>query len=166
MASNMHMKITGPDVPGESTDAGHTNEIELLSFSHGVSRNIGPRTTAGSGATGHSNHGDMSIMKVIDKATPEIQKYICGGQQFGEIKITVDKTNAQGTVIPYMVYTLSNVIISSSQISGGSGGDLAVESVSLNYDKIKWEYTATNPADGSAAGTVPFTWDVGKNAVG
>jgi len=166
MASNIHMKITGPDVAGESTDAGHANEIELMSFSHGVSRATGPRTTAGSASTGHSNHADMTIMKYIDKATPELQKAICGGQQFSEIKIVVDKTNATGTVIPYLIYTLSNVIVSTSQLSGSEGGQLAVESVSLNYDKIKWEYTATNPTDGAAAGTVPFTWDVGKNAVG
>jgi type VI secretion system secreted protein Hcp len=165
MASNMHMKITGPDIKGESTDAGHVDEIELLSFSHGVSRSIGPRSTAGSGATGHSNHQDVSIAKWIDKSTPEIQKFLCGGQQFGEVTITIDKTNAQGTVIPYMKYILSNVIISSAQIGGGSGGDLATETVSLNYDKIKWEYTATNAADGAAAGAVPFTWDVSKNAV-
>jgi len=166
MASNIHMKITGPDVAGESTDAGHTGEIELMSFGHGVSRSTGPRTTAGSASTGHSNHADVTIMKYIDKATPELQKAICGGQQFSEIKIVVDKTNATGTVIPYLIYTLSNVIVSSSQLSGSEGGQLAVEAVSLNYDKIKWEYTATNPTDGAAAGTVPFTWDVGKNAVG
>ncbi len=166
MPSNIHMKITGPALAGESTDAGHSGELELVGFSHGVSRNVGPRSTAGSASTGHSNHNDVSIMKYVDKATPELQKAICGGQQFGEIKITVDKTNATGAIIPYLVYTLSNVIITSSSVSGNEGGQLAMENVTLNYDKIKWEYTATNPTDGAAAGTVPFTWDVGKNAVG
>ena len=166
MASNIHMKITGPAVAGESTDAGHTGELEILSLSHGVSRPVGPRTTAGSASTGHSNHQDVTVTKYVDKATPEIQKAICGGQQFAEITIVVDKTNAQGTVIPYLKYTLSNVIVTSSSLGGSDQGGLAVETVMLNYDKIKWEYTATNTTDGAAAGTVPFTWDVSKNAVG
>ena len=74
MSSNIHLKITGPDIAGESTDAGHTGEIELTSFNHGVSRAVGPRTTAGSASVGNSSHNDVSVSKYIDKATPELAK--------------------------------------------------------------------------------------------
>jgi type VI secretion system secreted protein Hcp len=162
----IHMKITGPDIAGESTDAGHAGEIELSSFAHAVSRTIGPRTTAGSASVGNSHHGDLMITKVIDKATPEIQKSICGGQQHKEVKIVVEKTNSvNGTLIPYMVYTLSDVIFSTSSIGGADGGGLPTESIGINYAKIKWEYTPTDPSTGDAQGVVPFAWDVSKNQV-
>jgi type VI secretion system secreted protein Hcp len=135
MASNIHLKITGPALAGESTDANHTGEIELITFAHGVQRGTGPRTTAGSGATGHSNHSDLSFVKYVDKATPELQKAICGGQQFAEMKIVVEKTNATGR--SFIVHTLQRDHLDGSApvFKWTRHGRTA------NYDKIKWEYT-------------------------
>jgi len=165
MSSNIHMKITGPPIAGESTDAGHAGEIELSSFQHHVSRQVGPRTTAGSPSVGNSSHGEVVITKLIDKATPEFAKSICGGQQHAEIKIVFEKTNAAGALIPYMVYTLTAVIITSSSLSGADGGGMPMESATLNYATIKWEYTPTDPNTGDAQGVLPFGWDVSQNKV-
>jgi len=166
MASAMFLKITGPDVKGESTDSAHKDEIELMSISHGVSMQVGPRSTAGSATTEKSTHADLTVMKAVDKATPEIQKGICQGAHYNQAVIQINKADGKGGLIPYLTYTLNDVVISSSSIGAADGGGLATESLSLNYSKIKWEYVPTNPADGTAMGTVPFTWDVGKNTVG
>jgi type VI secretion system secreted protein Hcp len=50
----------------------------------------------------------------------------------------------------------------SSVSVGGGGGDKPVESVSLNYASIKWDYTAQKE-DGGKAGVVSGSWDVGAN---
>ncbi len=165
MSSNIHMKISGPPIEGESTDAGHAGEVELLAVAHNVSRQVGPRTTAGSASVGNSSHGEISVTKLIDKATPNFAKSICGGQQHAEVKIVFEKTNAQGALIPYMVYTLTAVIITSQALSGADGGGMPTESLSLNYATIKWEYTPTDSATGDAQGVVPFGWSVAENKV-
>jgi type VI secretion system secreted protein Hcp len=165
MSSNIHMKISGPPIAGESTDAGHAGEVELTSFQHSVSRQVGPRTTAGSPSVGNSSHSEVVVTKLIDKATPELAKSICGGQQHAEVKVVFEKTNAAGVLIPYLVYTLTGVIITQASLSGADGGGMPMESVGLNYATIKWEYTPTDPNTGDAQGVLPFGWDVSQNKV-
>jgi len=164
MASAVFLKITTPDVAGESTDDKHPGEIELLSFGHGLTMAMGPRSTAGSATIQKASHQDISLMKYVDKSTPELQKGICLGTHYGQAVISINKTDGAGGMIPYLVYTLNDVVISSSQVSG-DGQSLPIESVTLNYGKVKWEYAPTNQ-DGTASGTVPFTWDVEKNIKG
>jgi type VI secretion system secreted protein Hcp len=165
MASAMFLKISSPNVEGESTDSKHSKEIELLSFSHGVGMTPGPRSTAGSATTEKSSHSDVSVVKQIDKSTPEIAKGICQGTHYGEMVISINKADGKGGMIEYMKYTLNDVLITSQHIGGADGGGLATESLSFNYGKIKWEYVPTD-ATNAAMGTVPFAWDVAKNAVG
>ena len=165
MASAMFLKISTPTVEGESTDSKHSKEIELLSFSHGVAMNVGPRSTAGSATTEKSSHQDISVSKQIDKSTPEIAKGICQGTHYGEMVISINKADGKGGMIEYLKYTLTDVLITSHSIGGADGGGLATESLTFNYGKIKWEYVPTDNTN-AAMGTVPFAWDVAKNAVG
>jgi len=157
----IYLKIK--EIPGEATDQAHKDEIELGSFSHGVSMAIGPRTTAGSGPIGTSSHGDISVSKVVDISTPKIMEAVCKGTTFPEAVITVSKAGGKGKDVIYLTYTMNNVIISNAQLSAADGAGLAQESLSLNYSKIKWEYNSTDPKDGSVKGTVPFTFDLEIN---
>jgi type VI secretion system secreted protein Hcp len=55
------------------------------------------------------------------------------------------------------------VIVSSYSPSGSQGGDKPVESVSLNFGKIKWEYTPLGH-DGKPGSKVgPMGWNAEKN---
>jgi type VI protein secretion system component Hcp len=65
--------------------------------------------------------------------------------------------------VPYLKITLSDVIVSSVQISGG--GEVPMESVTFNYGKIEWEYTKQNIKGGAAGGKSTGSWDLAKNAV-
>ena len=62
--------------------------------------------------------------------------------------------------MPFITYTLSNVVLSSVSVSGGGGKP--VETMSLNFTKIKWELT-TQKDDGSKEGTAASTWDMAAN---
>ena len=60
-----------------------------------------------------------------------------------------------------MTYTLANSLVSS--VSVGGSGDIPIETVTLNYSAINWEYksqlTELNQED-----TMPKGWDLAKNA--
>jgi type VI secretion system secreted protein Hcp len=69
--------------------------------------------------------------------------------------------NDDGKMLPFIVYTLDNVIISHLSVSGGSGGK-PVETMSLNFTKIKWEITAQK-LGGQKEGNVSSVWDMAMN---
>ena len=68
MATDIFAKIG--DIKGESADAKHKDEIEVLSFSWGVANSGSTGSGSGSGA-GKATFQDLSIVHGIDKATPD-----------------------------------------------------------------------------------------------
>ena len=73
MATDIFAKIG--DIKGESLDAKHKDEIEVLSFSWGVA-NSGSAAPGGGGGAGKATFQDLSIVHGIDKATPELLKRV------------------------------------------------------------------------------------------
>ena len=85
MATDIFAKIG--DIKGESADAKHTDEIEVLSFSWGVANS--PPTGSGSGSgAGKATFQDLSIVHGIDKATPELLKACATGLHIKDATIT------------------------------------------------------------------------------
>jgi type VI secretion system secreted protein Hcp len=65
--------------------------------------------------------------------------------------------------VEYLKINMEQVLISSVNLGGSHGGDdLTVESVTLNFAKIKVEYTEQKP-DGSAGPSTPKGWDIAAN---
>jgi type VI secretion system secreted protein Hcp len=161
MASTIFCKIEG--IKGESTDANHKDEFELMSFSHSVSQ---PRSatasTAGGGTAGRCNHTDLAIVKEMDSASPILNQTCCTGKHIPSIVITLRRADGDKSV-PYMVYKLTDVVLSSVQI-GGSSDSVPTESVTFNYAKIEWEYTKQSRKDGSGAGKTNGSWNLSTNA--
>jgi hypothetical protein len=60
MAVDFFLKLA--DIPGESVDSKHPNEITVMSFSWGASQTTSVSGTGGSGA-GKASLADLSIMK-------------------------------------------------------------------------------------------------------
>jgi type VI secretion system Hcp family effector len=162
MASTIFCKIDG--IKGESTDSNHKDEIELLSWSHGLTQ---PRSavasTAGGGTAGRCNHSDMSVMKEMDSASPILSQYCCTGKHIDSITMTLRRADGDKSV-PYMVIKLSDVVISSVSV-GGQTDAIPSETVTFNYAKIEWEYTKQNRKGGAGGGKTNGSWDLSKNAV-
>jgi type VI secretion system secreted protein Hcp len=153
------LKIDG--VEGESTAKGHEGEIEVLSWSWGVSNSGSSATGSGAGA-GKANFQDISITKVLDKSSPQLFLGTASGKQYATATLkAVADTNKDGKQ-DYYVIKLTNVLVSSFQQGGASGGDRPIESLSLNFAKIEIEYTPQK-ADGSLDATVKAGWDLSKN---
>lgn len=135
MAADYFLKIPGID--GESKADGHTNEIEVQSFSFGVSNSGRFDETGGGGGAGKSAFADLSFQSALGKAGPKLAKASATGEHLGSAVLSCRK--AGGQQYDYLKITLTGALVSSYSIGGG-GGDTPSESFSLNFAKVKYEY--------------------------
>ena len=156
-AVDYFLKIEGID--GESTDAKHKNEIDVLSWSWGES-NVGSGATTGGRGAGKVSMEDFVVTMEANKASPKLALSCASGEHIKSAKLTCRK--AGGEQQEYMTVTLSDVLISSYQ-HGGSGGDvIPIDQFSMNFGKIEWEYKPQKP-DGSLDSPIKTGWDVMQN---
>ena len=80
MAVDMFMKIDTID--GESKDKKHTKEIDVLSWSWGLS-NSGSAHTGGGAGAGKVNGQDLSFTKYVDSASPITSNVWCATKSAG-----------------------------------------------------------------------------------
>jgi type VI secretion system secreted protein Hcp len=149
-----------PPIDGTSTMDQYAKQIELLSFSHGVAMQITGDMSNAERTSGKPNHQDFTITKYLDQASPKLNEACCKGDNFKSIEVVVAR-NDKGVVLPLIKYTLKNVVLSSVSIGGG-GGDKPVETVTLNYNHITWDFT-TQKAEGAKEGHVDTKWDLTRN---
>ncbi len=157
MAVDMFLKIDGCD--GESADASHTDEIDVLAFSWGMTQS-GSAHIAGGGGSGKVNVQDMSITKYLDKASTVLMQKCCSGKHFPSAVLVCRK--AGDTPVEYFKVTMEEVLVTSVSEGGGGGEDKQTENISLNFAKVKVEYTP-QAADGSAEGASELGWNIMTN---
>src|SRR5712692_11221584 len=88
MAVDMFIKIG--DIKGESVDHAHKEEIDVLSWSWGLSQQ-GTMHQGGGGGAGKVNVQDLSFTKFVDKASPNLYKFCCSGKHYPEATLTMRK---------------------------------------------------------------------------
>jgi type VI secretion system secreted protein Hcp len=138
MAFDAFMKIDG--IPGESTDDKHRGEIDVLSFSFGVSN----PTQVGGGTAGGttSDVQDFSIVKFFDLASPKLFLAACAGQPISQAVFTA-RNGAGKNAAEFLKITMSHILVSNINPGGSAGGqtDRPTETVSFNFSKIEIQYT-------------------------
>jgi type VI secretion system secreted protein Hcp len=148
MASNILLKLT--NIEGESKDAhGHEKEIELLSFSWGMTQSATEQSAMGGGGVA-ANYQDLSCSKYADKSTPNLIMYSAKGTPISEAKLTVRK--AGDNPQDFYIYTMNQCIVSSVQLGGSGDAAQMVDSFSLNFAKIKIEYMVQTETGSVEAG--------------
>jgi type VI secretion system secreted protein Hcp len=145
-----------PAIPGTCTLDKFEKQIELLSFSHGVAMQITGDISNTERTSGKPHHQDFTVTKYLDQSSPRITQACCAGEAFKSVELTVGR-NENGTVLPLFKYTLKNVLLSSVSVGGGGGGK-PVETVTMNYNHITWDFKDT-PGQGNS----PRGWDLAKN---
>ncbi|RNW24086.1 Hcp family type VI secretion system effector [Citrobacter werkmanii] len=151
------------DIKGESQVDGFKDQIEIMSYSHNVAMQVTNDVSNTERTSGRAHVGEMSLTKFVDLSTPKLNEYCCSGKMIKEAVLTLCR-NDDGKMLPLIVYTLDNVVISHLSVSGGSGGK-PVETMSLNFTKIKWEITAQK-LGGQKEGNVSSVWDMAMNQKG
>jgi len=150
MAIDIFAKIG--DIKGESSDDKHKDEIEVLSFSWGVSN---PATGPG-GAGGHATFHDLAITHHVDKATPQLLQACATGQHLKEATITHRKAGKGQQ--EFLVIKMNDVIITGVSHAGNTEVT-ASESVTLAFAKVDLEYRPTK-SDGTLDAGVHFKFDL------
>ena len=161
LAFDCYLKIDG--IPGGSTDDKHKDWIEVLAFNHGISQS---GTVVGGPTSERCDHEDFSIVKTLDKATPNLFLACCNGQHIMEV--TLELCKAGGDRQKFMEYKFQDLIISSVKPSAGTMTSqvLPLEEVSFNYGKIRWNYMMIDPVTGRLLGNIETSWDLTANKGG
>ena len=158
MAVDMFLKLDG--VKGESVDSTHKGQIDILSWSWGMSQSGTMHLAAGGGA-GKVAIQDISVVKYVDRASPTIMKMCATGEHFKTAELIVRKAGGKKP-IEYIVIKLKAVMVTAVSTGGSGGEDRLTESITLNFAEFNYEYTPQK-GDGSADAKVPMGWKIAEN---
>ena len=159
MATDIFAKFG--DIKGESTDAKHKDEIEVLSFSWGVANSGGLEFGSG-GSEGKATFQGLTIVHNIDKATPKLLEACATGTHFKDATITHRKAGKGQQ--EFLIVKMNDVIIT-AVAHGGTTAQPASETVTLAFAKVDFEYKPQKP-DGSLDAGIHFKYDLKANKVG
>ena len=161
LAVDAFLKIDG--VKGESADAKHKDEIDVISWSFGET-NSGTTRTGGGGGAGRVNMKDFKFTMRTNIASPKLFQACASGEHIKEAKLTVRRSDQ--TQAEYLQIWLQDLVVSSFLNMGSSGPNIPypVDEILLNFSRIKIDYKQVKP-DGSLGGSVSGGWNLKTNKV-
>ena len=149
------LKIDG--IEGESQDHKHKGEIAISSFSFGASQ-AGSFNTGSGGGSGKVDMQDFHFTMPLQKASPKLMLACADGEHIKNAVLTCRKAGKDQQ--DYLKITFTDLLVSSFQSGGSSGGDtLPADAISLNFTKIEYEYKEQKQ-DGTLGGTVKTGFDL------
>jgi len=156
MAFDAFLKLDG--VKGESTADAHKDEINILSFSWGVSNPHSIGTGAG-GGSGKAHISTFNVMKKTDAASASLFQNCCSGKHYPVANVVLRKAGGEKPV-EYLKYKFTDVFVENLQWSGSSGGDdVPAESVSFAFAKVEITYTPQD-SKGKEGSPLLASWDI------
>ena len=156
MEQDIFLKLSG--IQGESQDAVHMNEIQVLEWEWLIEQDSAVHRNSGGGA-GKATVNDLIFEHYMDKASPTLMKYCLTGRHIPEAVLVARK--AGGTSLEYYKLTLSDVVITRVRTAMPAGTP-ARQQVSLSFAKVQEEYTVQNE-HGGKGGTVQANFDIKAN---
>ena len=160
MATDLFAKIG--DIKGESRDEKHKEEIDVLSWSWGVSQNAAVAQGSGAGS-GKASFNDFTFAHLVDKASPGLMKACATGEHLKEATISARKAGKGQQ--DYLIIRMKEVIVTSVMPSGTREDPSTLETVSMRFAKVDLEYKTQKP-DGSLDAGTHFKFDVKANKEG
>lgn len=157
MAISNFLKLDGID--GESTDRSHRNEIELLSWSWGVT-NETPASGGGGSGVGRATPQALLFVHRYDKASPLLAKLAANGRHIRTAVLSARRSGAGQR--DFLVITLKELNVTAVQMS--DNGDGPLEQVALRFGEIGFSYVPQTPR-GTAGTPVTMNWNVRTSQV-
>ena len=152
MAVDLFLKLS-EGIDGESLGKNHSDEIDILAWSWGMSQS-GTTHMGKGGTAGKANFQDISFTKYVDKSSA---KLMIDTATFVAQKASGD------TPIKYIELELTEVIVSSLSTGGSGGEDRFTENVTLNFRKFHYTYKVQDAEQAEQTGG-EFTFDIAENA--
>lgn len=157
MAVDILLKIDGVD--GESVIQDHEDEIDIQSWSWGMSQS-GSMHTGGGGGSGKVNVSDITLVKRVDKSSPNLMRICCNGEHLTEAVLVVRKAGT--SALEYFRITMSTVVVTSLSIDVSNNDESLNEVLGLSFAKMQVDYTPQKE-DGSGDAEITMNWNIEKN---
>src|ERR1700722_14435766 len=135
MAVDIFLKLGS--IEGESLDSVHKNEIDVLSWSWGMTQS-GTMHLGTGGGGGKVSEQNLSITKYTDKATPTILTACCTGTHYPSATLTVRKEGK--TPLQYHIIVMANVVALYYGTGGSECEDCFPGTVALNFEQFDVKY--------------------------
>jgi len=142
MAERWFLKLDG--IAGESTDAAHPGEIDVQSWTWGVSNSGSPSGGGGGGGAGKASFEDFHFVTRISTASPPLFLACATGTHIKQANLIGSRDSAKGKATDFLKYRLHDVTVSSLGQTD-SDANPPGEHFSLNYAKVEVSYTPQNP---------------------
>ena len=158
-AVDYFLKLDG--IEGESLDIKHKGEINVDSFSWGLSQS-GSVGAGGGGSTGKVQVQDFHFTMATSKASPNLFLKCATGAHLKFAYLAARKAGGDRGE-DFLKFTLSDVLISSYSVGGSAGGNVVpTDQVSLNFAKVEMSYKEQKP-DGTLGAAITTGWDLKLN---
>lgn len=154
------LKIEG--IAGASTDAKHKGEIEVESFSFGITHETAAAPGGGGVGAGRPKFEPLNVVTPFSKAGPRLLQACAAGEHLRSAVLTGASGGGKGG-FQFMTLTLSDVLVSAYR-TGVESTTAVVPSdqFSLAYSKLQIEHRTQSPSGGVGGSTVAG-FDVASN---
>lgn len=147
---NMFLALEGSRqgaIRGESRESSHTGEIEVLSWSWGMSQQVHSSSQLASKASVRT----IKVQKAIDSATTAVMSALKSAEILSKVVLTCRDPGGAAT-IDYLRITLRKARIceyeiSGSQVDDDSSSRQVTESFSIAFKEIEVQYTPKSDAN-------------------
>ncbi len=140
MAMDIHLDLTKGSINGESLEKGFEKQIQVLSWSWGITQ-TGSFAQGDGGGSGKVSMQDFHFTQKMHSGTPSILLNCATGQHIQQATLTARKSGQKTGQQKFLVINFYDLLISSYQTGGSDAGDgLPIESISFNYSKMDLEY--------------------------
>src|SRR5947209_2070257 len=132
-------------IAGSVTEQGHVGSILLHGYSHAL---VSPRDPATGQATGHRQHGLLTVIKDVDKSSPPLRAAWSNNENLTTVQLSFlapSSTAGQpGAMVRFFSINLTNANVTAitNRMAPGTEpeGLLFREELSFSYEKILWTF--------------------------
>jgi type VI secretion system secreted protein Hcp len=156
MAFDAFLKIDSID--GDSQVKGHEKEIQIDSFSFGVTQFSSIGSATGGAGAGKVSLQDIHFSAPVNVASPKLFLACATGQHFKKATLTCRKTGGDAQGIDFLKINFTDLLVSgyalgSNELDNGfsarpGDADLPTDQFSLNFHKVEMLFTSQR-SDGS-----------------
>lgn len=154
------LDASSASIHGESQMGDYKNQIEVISYSHGVAQQITSDQSNTKRTSGKPDHMDFTITKFQDLSSCKLIDFCNQAKPIPTLKFIIGQ-NSNGKVEKIFEYEMTNALVSAVRTTGGGGKP--TEMVTFNYTKMSWTYNQQK-SNVAEAGKASATWNLATNS--
>jgi type VI secretion system secreted protein Hcp len=158
MAFDAFIKIDG--IKGEAMDLKHKEEIEVFSYTWGVSQAGSSSSGSGAGA-GKCQISDFSFVKRYDRGSPILFMKCCTGEHIKEASFTIRK--AGGEQVEFIKMKFVDLVLTKVDTGGSGSDEIPMETVNFTFTQCYIDYQEQGQDGKPKGGPVHGGWDMKVN---